>query len=188
MFRRLHHQAELSEDQSERAPLLTLVGDKVGAPGHSLAPQEAAAGGWKRSSPEAHNAWVKAVDSKLASKVRPLVRFIKAWKFFQNVPISSFYLELYVTSYASSESAIIYTIDIKHVLVRLYNAGLPAIRDPLGVSGTIYPCGTDGQHTDAKSKLYTAATRATKARDAEESGNIKSAFEWWDLLYNAEDS
>ena len=162
--------------------------DLVGATqsGHDIYDISDCSSGWKRSSPEAHNAWVKSVDSKLANKVRPLVRFVKAWKFFQKAPISSFYLELFVTHYASTESTIIYTIDIKNVLLRLHNDGLPKVQDPLGISGTIYPCNTVAQHSDSKSKLYTAATRATKAREAEEAGDIKGAFDWWDLLYNGQ--
>jgi len=42
--------------------------------------------GWMRSSPDAHNAYVLQQHQRLANKVKPLVRFIKAWKFFRQVP------------------------------------------------------------------------------------------------------
>ena len=72
--------------------------------------------GWMRSSPDAHNAYVREVDEDLSNKVKPLIRFIKAWKYYRNVPISSFYLELRVTKYAEDKSWIIYSKDVNGVL------------------------------------------------------------------------
>ena len=40
------------------------------------------AGGWMEASPDAHIAYVRSLDSKMSSKVKPLIRFIKAWKYF----------------------------------------------------------------------------------------------------------
>ena len=65
------------------------------------------ASSWMRSSPDAHNAYVRDIDQKLSSKVKPLIRFIKAWKYYQQVPIVSFYLELRVAEYAYTQSAIV---------------------------------------------------------------------------------
>jgi hypothetical protein len=109
--------------------------------------------GWMRSSPDANNAYVLQQHQRLASKVKPLVRFIKAWKFFRQVPISSFYLELRVAKYAEKESSIVYSIDVKRVLRQLYDKNLAAIQDPMGVSGYIYPCTSAVKLGDAKSKL-----------------------------------
>ena len=72
-------------------------------------------GGWMNASPDAHNEYVRSVDTTLSNKVKPLIRFIKAWKYLQNVPISSFYLELRVAKYASAETSILYSIDVKRV-------------------------------------------------------------------------
>jgi hypothetical protein len=51
-------------------------------------------GGWMHASPDAHNAYVQMVDNKLKGKLKPLIRFVKAWKFYREVPVSSFYLDL----------------------------------------------------------------------------------------------
>ena len=91
--------------------------------------------GWMEASPDSHNAYVRSVDTKLSHRVKPLIRFIKAWKYYQNVPISSFYLELRVTKYASEESSIVYSIDVKSVLSLLDRIDLAQIRDPMGISG-----------------------------------------------------
>lgn len=66
-------------------------------------------GGWIRASPEAHNAYVSLVDNKLGKKVKPLIRFLKAWKYYRSVPIISFYLELRTTKHAAGESSIFYS-------------------------------------------------------------------------------
>ena len=43
-------------------------------------------GDWLRSSPDAHNNYVRAIDQSLSHKVKPLVRFVKAWNYFQKRP------------------------------------------------------------------------------------------------------
>ena len=139
--------------------------------------------GWRRSSPDAHNAYVREVDENLNYKVKPLIRFIKAWKYYRNVPISSFYLELRVAKYAEGESRIVYDIDVKGVFSHLDSIDLARMQDPMEISGYISPCSTQSQLDEAKSKLTTALTRAQKACDAKDRGDIKEAFDWWDLLY-----
>lgn len=143
-------------------------------------------GGWMRASPDAHLTYVASVNDKLGGKVKPLIRFLKAWKFFRSVPISSFYLELRVAKYASGESSIIYDIDVKRVLRMLWDGQLASMQDPVGISGYIPACKSDASMTDALSKLETALTRAEKALDAKDQGNIYEAFYWWRLLYNDE--
>lgn len=141
-------------------------------------------GGWKRSSPDAHNSYVAGVNGNLNSKVKPLIRFLKAWKYYKNVPISSFYLEMRVAKYASKEAAIIYSIDVKAILQLLWDNQLAAVQDPMGVSGYIYPCSSDAKKDTALSKLYTALRRAENAREAESDGKTSTAFGWWDLLFD----
>lgn len=142
-------------------------------------------GGWMKSSPKAHNAYVKREDERLGYKLKPLIRLIKAWKFYNNVPISSFYLELRTTKYAENESSIIYDIDVKRVMKMLYDNGLASIQDPMGISGYVKACSTDAKKTDALSKLSTGHTRAEKAYEKRES-NLDDCFYWWNLFYNNE--
>ena len=99
------------------------------------------------------------------------------------VAISSFYLELRVTKYASDEASILYSIDVKRVFALLDKIDLAQIRDPMGISGYISPCKSDADLSSAKSKVSTALSRATKACEAENSGKIKEAFDWWDKLF-----
>jgi hypothetical protein len=141
-------------------------------------------GGWMKASPDAHNAYVQAVDDNLNGKVKPLIRFIKAWKYFRSVPISSFYLELRVAKYAAAKKSIIYDIDVKCVLRMLWDCQLANMQDPIGISGYIAPCKTNAFYKDAISKLETAVVRAEKARESADKNNISDAFNWWRLLYD----
>ena len=140
--------------------------------------------GWMEVSPDAHNYYVAQVDKKHDGKVKPLIRFIKAWKYYRDVPIKSFYLEMRVAKYADGKSSIVYDIDVKQILAMLRDNELAAMQDPMGVAGYIYPCKTEAFKQDALSKLKTAATRAEKAREAETNQDTKTAFDWWRLLYN----
>ena len=141
-------------------------------------------GEWMRSSPEAHNAYVTNLNKDKNYKVKPLIRFLKAWKFYNNVPISSFYLEMRAAKYASNETTIVYDIDVKNLFKLLYDNDLAKLQDPTGIAGYIEPCRTDAAHKDALSKIKTAYTRADNARTAEYNGNTALAFAWWDKLYD----
>lgn len=140
--------------------------------------------GWMEASPDAHNAYVKSIDIKLGGKVKPLIRFIKAWKYYHNVPISSFYLELRVAKYAEGEESIVYDIDVKQILCQLRDNNLAKMQDPMGVSGLISACKSDADKIIAISKLKTAATRAENARNATTNENISLAFDWWQKVYD----
>lgn len=153
------------------------------ADGHNVYEIADGAGGWMQTSPGAHKAYVNKVNDKHGGKVKPLIQFLKAWKFYRNVPISSFYLEMRVAKHADGESSIIYDMDVKMILGKLHDGGLAQMQDPVGIAGYIYPCSTDAKLTDTKSKLSTAYTRACNARTCESAGDTKDAFAWWDLVF-----
>lgn len=140
-------------------------------------------GGWRRSSPSLHNTYVSSENIRLERKLKPLIRFLKAWKYYCNVPISSFYLELRVTKWMEDESFILYQADLHSILKKLDDCQLAAIQDPKGVSGYIYACSTQEKMNVALSKLSTARVRARKAYDAEYADNTKDAFYWLNTLF-----
>ncbi|MBL8267739.1 SMODS domain-containing nucleotidyltransferase, partial [Steroidobacter sp.] len=142
-------------------------------------------GDWMRISPDSHNDYVARVDEKHSGVVKPLIRFVKAWKYLRNVPISSFYIEMRVAKYAESETSIVYDIDVKRVLRSLWDHQLARLQDPTGFSGYISACKTDVQRQDALSKLSTAVVRAENATRAAYDGKIAEAFDWWRLVYDS---
>tara|TARA_B100000745_G_scaffold52942_1_gene31475 strand:+ start:5866 stop:6741 length:876 start_codon:yes stop_codon:yes gene_type:complete len=141
-------------------------------------------GGWMQASPKAHKDYVTDINAKLSYKVKPLIRFVKAWKFYNNVPVSSFYLEMRVAKFASSETSIAYSIDLRSIFKHLVDIDLAAMNNPAGIPGSTQACRSAAAKVEAMSKLNTALRRANNARDCESSGNIKDAFYWWNLLFD----
>jgi hypothetical protein len=141
-------------------------------------------GGWMRSSPQAQNDYVTSMNDKLKGKVKPLIRFLKAWKYFEDVPISSFYLELVTTKHAENADPIIYSWDVRDVLKKLWESKLVAVDDPAGKSGKVEACRTSLQKEDALEKVEDAWWRAKNARVCEEDGDVLGGFDWWDLVFD----
>jgi hypothetical protein len=113
------------------------------------------------------------------------VRFIKAWNFYNGVGISSFYLEMFVVEYASTQNSIIYDIDISHCLSRLYQSGygLNPITDPMGISSAISTDLTDYARTAALAAVGRAADLANAAYRARSNGDIRTALAYWNQFY-----
>lgn len=141
--------------------------------------------GWMQSSPGAHIDYVNREDKRLGGKLKPLIQMVKAWKFYNQIPIYSFYLELRVTKYAEGESLIVYDIDLKNFFKFLDDNSLPSIQDPMGISGMVRACKTDAKKASALSKVTTAATRTQKAYD-EKDKNLDNTFYYLDLLFNGQ--
>ncbi|MEY0320113.1 SMODS domain-containing nucleotidyltransferase [Providencia stuartii] len=137
--------------------------------------------GWIEISPDAHNVYVDKIDKQHFGKVKKLIRFIKAWKYYNNVPIKSFYLEMRVAKYAESESSIVYEIDIKRIFQSLLDSELSSMQDPMKVAGYITPCQSDISKNEALSKLKTAVNRSTNALNA---NSDEDKFYWWNLLFS----
>lgn len=140
-------------------------------------------GGWMVSSPDAHGALISTADRKLGGRVRPLIRFIKAWKYFNSVSVSSFYLETRVANYVSQEVTIVYPVDVRGVLRALCNDELAGAQDPTGITGYIQATTSEGRKSEAMSKLQLAVERAEKASEAESVGDITEAFHCWNEVF-----
>lgn len=141
-------------------------------------------GGWMRSSPDTHNAYVKREHERLKNELKPLIQLIKAWKYYNKVAIISFYLELRITKYAEGEKYINHSEDFKRILNALVNNELADMNDPMGISGRVPSTKTEGQRGSAMSKLEADLERANKALEAEKNGKIDEAFRLWDIIFN----
>lgn len=142
-------------------------------------------GGWMYSSPRAHNAYINKHNKRLRrNRVKHLIQLIKAWKYYKNVPISSFYLELRVTKYLEKKKFISHDVILERIFKYLLRSKLAKIKDPMGISGQISPCKTQRQKQQALSKLKRASDRANKALAESKKGNLKKAFHWWNLVFD----
>ena len=141
-------------------------------------------GSWIKSRPKAHNKFVAFVDEKHDDRVRPLIRFFKSWKYLRQVPISSFYLELLITSYCLNESSIVYNIDIQNIFEILISDNLPTIKDPLEIADNISPCSSDITKRRALYKLKAYFPIVEKANKYENLGKTRLAFNFLRKFYN----
>lgn len=141
-------------------------------------------GEWMFSSPKAHNEYVEYHDKRLNRQLKPLIQLVKAWKYFNDVPIMSFYLELRVTKYMEKETVIVYDIDLLDILKKLQDCELASIRDPMEISGLIPSSKTPSQKETALSKIKTAVIRAENAMFAKNNKYIEDAFYWWNIFFN----
>jgi hypothetical protein len=147
-------------------------------------PSAMTGGGWIDSAPKEHLKYVNECNAKPSKgNAKALARLVKAWKYYRAAPISSFYLEMRCAQHVATQTSYIHVWDVCQVLEKLDGHELASMNDPMGASGRIRACSSDSLRTDALSKLSTAATRARKALDANQAGNVDDAFYYLDLLF-----
>jgi len=141
--------------------------------------------GWIDSAPTAHLDYVNECNQKqgVQGAAKKLARLVKAWKYYCNVPVSSFYLEMRAAQHMATQTNFVAVWDVCLLLESLQGHGLAAMNDPKGRTGRFHPCSSDYRRTDALSKLATGATRARKALDAYQNDRPNDAFYYLDLLF-----
>jgi hypothetical protein len=140
---------------------------------------------WLESAPLEHIAYVNEVNqgSKIRGGAKKLARLIKAWKYYNNVPMSSFYLEMRAAQYMAGESSFVCVWEICRLLEHLRAINIGPMNDPRKVAAWFYACSTDTKGKEALSKVVTGATRARKALDAHKAKDPATAFHYLDLLF-----
>ncbi len=147
-----------------------------------------AVSGWLLSAPAEHLAYVNDVNSiaGISGAAKKLARLAKAWKYYNNVPMSSFYLEMRAAQYMATQTSFVAVYNVCGLLEHLHGIGLDAMNDPKRASGRFYACSTDAKAVDALSKLSTGATRARKALDAHKDDKPDTAFYYLNLVFGGE--
>lgn len=140
---------------------------------------------WLESAPTEHINYVNSVNKKsnTAGGAKKLARMAEAWKYFNDVPVSSFYLEMRAAHYLSGEKYWDPIQDVSRYFSHLQSIKLGPMNDPMGLTSRFYACSTTAKATAALSKLDTAATRAKKALDAQQAGKTNDAFHYLNLLF-----
>ncbi|MGY1838441.1 MULTISPECIES: nucleotidyltransferase domain-containing protein [unclassified Modestobacter] len=143
-------------------------------------------GGWIDTAPVAHLDYVNECNQQpgAVGGAKKLARLLKAWKYYNSVPISSFYLEMRAAQHMATQSSFLAPWDLSLILSSLNGHQLAAMRDPKQVAGQFQPCSSSASKTEALSKLSTAATRASKALAAHNKDDADTAFAYLQLLFN----
>ncbi len=141
--------------------------------------------GWIDTAPAEHLNYVTEVNqiAKILGGAKKLSRLAKAWKYFNSVPVSSFYLEMRAAKWLSTEASFSPPYDICLFLEYLKDINLAAMNDPKGAAGRFYPCSTQAKAQEAASKVDSGASRARTALNYYLAGNENKAFEYYDLLF-----
>jgi hypothetical protein len=141
--------------------------------------------GWMESAPDAHVNYINEVNgmSKVAGAAKKLARLAKAWKYYNEIPVSSFYLEMRAAEYISGEETHIPVWDICGLLQRLDQISLAPMKDPKTVAGQFDACSTAAKREEALAKLRRGANRARKAVEAYHNEDTGEVFYYVDLLF-----
>lgn len=143
-------------------------------------------GGWMFTAPESHKGYVDWVDAKHFGRVKPLIRFLKAWNFKRNVGVKSFFLELWATKHASEEGSIVYDVDIAALFGKLITSCLSDLPDPRFPNDNfvIPSCNTEFQRVEAIKKVFAAHAWARQAIEMRHNGKAVDSSRRWDLVFN----
>lgn len=102
--------------------------------------------GWIDSSPKEHLSYVKECNkSPSKGNAKALARLVKAWKYYCNVPVSSFYLEMRAAQHVATQSTYIHVFDICQLLEKLKDHSLAGMNDPSGATGRFQACSSEAE-------------------------------------------
>ncbi|MDQ4145674.1 MAG: nucleotidyltransferase [Actinomycetota bacterium] len=147
-------------------------------------PSPTTGGGWIDTAPEVHLNYVNEANEKPThGDAKALARLLKAWKYYREVPVSSFYLEMRAAQHVRAQTTYIHVWDLCQVLEKLDSNQLAAMHDPTRAAGRIYACSSDATLETSRSKTHRAATRARNALEAHRAGRVEDAFYYLDQLF-----
>lgn len=143
-------------------------------------------GGWMPTSPEIHNKFIHATDSKSGGKLRRTAQLIKFWRECRTprVPISSFHIELLLASSKICVGIKTYTRCLVEAFQLLAERECRAYRDPMNISGNVGAVKTEAQREEVLRSIVHAREHAKKALVAESCGDHNEACRQWDIVFN----
>lgn len=120
-------------------------------------------GAWREAAPSAHREFIARTDRAHSGTVRQLARLLKAWKYENAVPISSFYLEMRSAELGARSDSLFLLTAVRDVVAKLVREGLPAMNDPTRLVSRVAPCASETARTIALSKLLAAQANMDRA-------------------------
>lgn len=141
--------------------------------------------GWIRSNPRKHLAYVNSAHSQEPG-AKKFIRLVKSWNHYQNVGLSSFYLEMRAAKHVLNNPPLLLLYDFCWLLNALHDGGLASMNDPSQFDGRrIEACPQVGRTDRARLVgIYTDA--ACKARELANDGSYGTAQVWLDFIFHPE--
>lgn len=138
---------------------------------------------WISTDPTAHETFMTRANQDHLGNLVPLIKMIKAWNRTINRSFRSFYLELLVThclraiTISNDWSGCRYVFDKGRELVR------SRMTDPAGLDSTGVPGLANVNLTEAVSRFETAYSRAVRAEQYANAGNVADAVIEWRKVF-----
>jgi hypothetical protein len=144
------------------------------------------AGGWLRTSPEAHNKFISQADIQSGGKLTYVIQMVKFWRDCRapSYQLLSFYVELLAAAEGSCVGVKSYSRCLYEVFKALKKRECRPMRDPLGISQSIKAAGTEGQRRDLMNAVDRACNLTAAAAGMEAVGKHDKACEFLDVLFN----
>lgn len=131
---------------------------------------------WIESAPISHNGYVNKQKDRLGAGAKSLIRLVKAWKYANDVPVSSFYLEMRTAHYLATQDSVSFHYDLEAAFKHLLTLELRSMNDPCGIVGRIPATSSEANRVAAKRALEKAAVSADKAYSA---WIADDSYEYW---------
>jgi len=176
---------DLSDDRRIGVIPAFVVGSVGGGTRVSLA---AASGGWTATDPIAYRDWFQRCNSVAGVRgaAQGLARLARAWKYYGDVPISSFYLELQAARFMAARTSVIYAYDVRDFFYSLHEQELAAVEDPTMVRQLVQPCATPRDLERSLQETAFAASRTERALARQRQGDISDSFEQWSQVFSGQ--
>lgn len=138
-------------------------------------------GRFKETDPFAEIAYINAVDEATNTNLRPLIRMLKAWQNWCNVPIKSFQMELVAAQFLAQCPWRIYDYFFFDWILRDFFAYLYGLANTfVVVPGT---CEWVFLGDDWQSRTLTAYQRACRACGSERDNQVAAAGDEWQKIF-----
>ena len=143
--------------------------------------------GWIRSNPAFHLQYVDWAQRETDGLAKGLIRLVKTWKSRNNVPLSSFYLEMRTAQYVLNNKPIIYDWDLRDFFKSLANSGLRNMNDPTNYGRRITTGTSNFADLIIAKNAVEQAVRLTRlAHEATEDNDHSTAIRYLLTLFNCE--
>lgn len=161
-----------------------LIGTHDGEKVYAI-PSPAGGTGWVYSSPKALRKYINEINEDSDNKLKPLIRFIKSWKYERKIPLQSIYIELVCAKITKEFGLTTPSVDIARILNFLRVHNLPVVSNPIGIGDPITGPNSPRQREEAINKVTGGANMATRAVTAELQWRIRPAFNLWKSLFGS---
>ncbi|MBZ0216926.1 MAG: nucleotidyltransferase [Fimbriimonadaceae bacterium] len=138
---------------------------------------------WIKANPGGHSAWINRLNDEADGMLKPFVRVVKAWNYFNGEPLWSFYLEVCAADFIKGKSPVVYSSELMLFFTQLAKKFLEPIEQPESSNELIYGTSKDDREA-ALNVVRNAALLAREARKCEANGEIADANYFWRKMFN----